>query len=742
MARTCGYDMAMRRRNFAWVTLIGLLVAGIAAAEEDRPRIALVLSGGGARGIAHIGVLQVLEEHRVPIDFITGTSMGALVGGLYAAGYSPDELEKIVTEMDWADVFEDSPPRPDLSFRRKQDDLNFLAPIRLGLNEEGIALPRGVVQGQKLNLVLRSLLLHVAQVRHFDELRIPFVAVSTDIVTGEAVIHDRGDLPIALRASMSIPGVFEPVEVDGRLLVDGFVSNNIPIDLALERGADVVIAVNVGNPPLKREELGSSLAVLAQSLAILTERLDKQQLAQLRSQDLLLVPELDGFGSSDFEIGAVILPTGREVAEASAPRLVELSAGEEHWSTYLASQRRKPTDPPFITSVVLENDSRLGNDLLASRLESEEGRTLDSEALGRDLAEIYGLDAFSQIDYRLEETPDGSVLRIDAKEKAWGPQYLRVGFRLEENFDNTSLYELALSHTVRPWNELGGEWRNEIQLGDDIRVFSEIWQPFDRDTRWFFAPSFEFLRETLPIYEGDEKRGEFSVRSTSIGLDVGRQLGNWGELRLGARWSDRRNRPLSGPRSFSSSSNSLGGFFLRLAADTLDSTHFPRSGAFAGVTLGAVRDSLGADSSYEIATSSFLKAVSFGENTLLFGASFNTSFSGPGEVSDLFRLGGLFELSGLDRQQLSGRHSASLRVISYRRVANPGILNFTFPLYLGASIETGNAWQNRSDIRFGSFLWSGSLFLGFETPLGPLYIAYGAAEGGQHSPYLFLGRSF
>ncbi len=738
------------KRLRALRVILSFLVAAMAAvsgvvasaAEEARPRIALVLSGGGARGMAHIGVLQMLEKHQVPIDFIAGTSMGAVLGGLYAAGYSPDELETIVTELDWADVFEDSPPRANLSFRRKQDDLNFLAPVRLGLKKDGIAFPRGVVQGQKLNLVLRKLLLHVAQVRHFDELRIPFVAVSTDIVTGDAVIHDRGDLPIALRASMSIPGVFEPVESDGRLLVDGFVSNNIPIDLALARGADVVIAVNVGNPPLGSEDLTSSLAIVGQAMAILTDRLDRQQIAQLRPQDLLLVPELEGIGSSDFEISASIVPKGREVAETQTSRLRELGTGTEGWENYLALQRRTESNPPLITSVVLENDSRLDNALLASRLESKEGEDLDLDALDRDIAEIYGLDAFSQINYRIEDTPEGSVLRIDAAEKSWGPQYLRVGLRLEENFDNTSLYELALSHTVHPWNSLGGEWRNELQLGDDIRIFTELWQPFDLDTRWFFAPSLEFLRETLPIYEGDEKRGEFSVRSTTAGLDLGRQLGDWGEFRFGLRWSDRRNRPLSGPSSFSSSETPLGGFFLRLGIDTLDSTSFPRSGVFGNFTLAAVRDSFGADSDYEIATSDFLSFRSFGENTIGFGGSFNTLFSGPREVSDLFRLGGFFELSGLDRQQLSGRHSGFFRVFGYRRVANPGVLSFTFPLYLGASLETGNTWDDRSDIRLGSFLWSGSVFLGFETPLGPLYIAYGVAEGGQHSPYLFLGRSF
>ncbi len=717
-------------------------MAQSATGETQAPRVGLVLSGGGARGIAHIGVLEVLEAQRVPIDFIAGTSMGAVVGGLYAAGYSPAELETIVTEMDWPDVFEDEPPRAELPFRRKQDDLNFLSSLRVGVRDGGIAIPRGVVQGQKLNLVLRRLLLHVSQVEDFSGLRLPFAAVSTDIVTGEAVVHESGDLATALRASMSIPGLFEPVEMDGRLLVDGFVSNNIPIDLALARDVDIVIAVNVGDPPLERDELTSSLAIVGQAMSILTLRLDEQQIARLRPHDLLLVPDLEGFGAPDFERGAEIVPRGREIAEAAAPRLAAWSAPESRWQGYLARQRRKPLDPPFIDEVVIGNDSRLSNEILGRRLESEEGRVLDADALERDLADLYGLDAFSQVDYAIEQTEEGTVLRIGAREKAWGPNYVRMGLRLEENFDNTSVYGVAFSHTVRPWNELGGEWRNEVQFGDDIRLFTEIWQPLERNTRWFVAPSLEFLRETLPVYEGDEKRGEFSVRSTTVGFDVGRQLGNWGELRLGARWSDRRNRPLVGPSAFSSSSTPLGGFFLRLAADTLDDTSFPRTGVFADATLGAVRDALGADSNYELLSLNFVRAFAFGPNTILAGAQFDTTFSGPDAVSDLFRVGGLFDLSGLDRDQLSGRHAAVVRLLGYRQVANPGVLQFTFPLYLGASIEAGNAWVDRSDISLSSLRVSGSVFVGLETPLGPLYVAYGVSEGGRHSPYLFLGRSF
>src|SRR6187397_3292681 len=268
--------------------------------EPGRPRIGLVLSGGGARGAAHIGVLKVLEENHVPIDAIAGTSMGAVVGGLYASGLSAADVERVMTSVDWQDAFRDRPARTDLNFRRKLEDQNFLVKFPLGLTGGEFRLPRGLVQGQKLTQILRGVTLPVAQIQNFDDLAIPFRAVATDIVTGDRVVLDHGDLTTAMRASLSAPGVLAPVEIDGRMQVDGGLSSNLPVDVAREMGVDVLIVVDCGFPLLERNKLDSVATVTNQMLAILIRHNATEQRKTLGERDVIIDPALGDFSSLDF----------------------------------------------------------------------------------------------------------------------------------------------------------------------------------------------------------------------------------------------------------------------------------------------------------------------------------------------------------------------------------------------------------------------------------------------------------
>jgi NTE family protein len=298
----------MNRRTGKTVlfAVLALAAAATVSAQQPagegarRPRIGLVLSGGGARGAAHIGVLKVLEENHVPVDAIAGTSMGAVVGGLYASGLSAEDIERIMTSVDWQDAFRDRPARSDLNFRRKLEDQNFLVKLPLGLKGRRFRLPRGLVQGQKLTQILRGLTLPVAQVQRFDDLAIPFRAIATDIVTGDRVVLDRGDLTTAMRASLSAPGVFSPVESDGRMLVDGGLSSNLPIDVAREMDVDILIVVDCGFPLLERNKLVSVATVTNQMLAILIRHNAADQRKTLTSRDVIIDPALGDFSSLDF----------------------------------------------------------------------------------------------------------------------------------------------------------------------------------------------------------------------------------------------------------------------------------------------------------------------------------------------------------------------------------------------------------------------------------------------------------
>jgi NTE family protein len=721
-----------------WLAACSSIVVGLStlcgpslaepAPSPARPRVGLVLSGGGARGIAHIGVLRVLEERRVPVDLITGTSMGSIIGGLYAAGYSPDEMADIIDGIDWADSFDDDPPRAQRSFRRKQDDLDYLTSLELGLREGAVALPWGLVQGQKLNLILRRLFLRVAAIDDFDELHVPFRAVSTDVVTGQPVVHESGDLATAIRASMSLPGVFAPVEHEGKLLIDGGVSNNTPVDLALAMGADVLIVVDVGTPLDPKEEITNAGAVIGQLVSLMVVSTTQRQLALMRPGDILIRPDLEGVSTASFELGSPVALRGETAARADLAALDRLAVGEAEHAQRIAAQRHGAVAALRIARVKVENDSRLRNDVLEARLETRGGKDLDVAGLEADLQDIYGLDTFERVDYRVEPQPESRPaperapepraepppegasepepaageeqyeevnLAIEAREKSWGPAYLRVGINLEENFENTSNYNLAFNYTVRPVNGLGAEWRNDLVVGSTQRLATEFWQPLDAESRWFIAPSFEFLRETFPIYDGDDRTGEFIARRTNVGFDFGREFSNWGELRAGLIFDIGHARTVVGTPDQADHFRT-GGFYVRLAVDTLDGVHFPRSGTSSGAAFGLVRKELGAEDSYEIAFGGLAHAFTFRKNTILLSAQGQTVWDADQATANLARLGGFQRLSGLDRYQLAGRHSTLFRVLAYRQVAAPGALSFSYPLYAGLSFESGNVSARRT----------------------------------------------
>lgn len=300
--------------------LLCLLPLLAQAVEPPRPKIGLVLSGGAARGLAHIGVLKALEEQGIHIDAIAGTSMGAVIGGLYASGYKIDELEKLALNIDWKLALSDAPPREDVPFRRKQDDRDFLVKQKLSFRDDGsLGLPLGVIQGQNLALLLESMFAHRSDTRDFDKLPIPFRAVATDITSGEKVVFRKGHLPQVIRASMSIPAVFAPVELDGRLLVDGGMTDNIPLDVAREMGVDIAIVVDIGTPLRSRKQLNTVVDVLNQSITLMTRRNSEEQLKALHASDVLIQPPLAAYGVTDFGRATDMIDAGYRATRAWTP---------------------------------------------------------------------------------------------------------------------------------------------------------------------------------------------------------------------------------------------------------------------------------------------------------------------------------------------------------------------------------------------------------------------------------------
>ncbi len=270
-------------------------------ATTERPKIGLVLSGGGARGFAHIGVLKVLEENNVPIDYIVGTSMGSIIGGLYAIGLTPEEIEHGVKGIAWDKVFNDFAYREYKTFRRKKDDFDFFNIHRVGITSDGLQLSPGLIEGQQIELALDRLAYPGFHINHYDDLRIPFRAIATNIENGEPFVIDSGNIARAMRASMSIPGALPAITIDDTLLVDGGIANNIPINIARKMGADIVIVVDVSSPLSDKEDIKSTIDVTAQLTTIMTRRIADSQLKTLKDKDVLIVPGAKDISSSDFD---------------------------------------------------------------------------------------------------------------------------------------------------------------------------------------------------------------------------------------------------------------------------------------------------------------------------------------------------------------------------------------------------------------------------------------------------------
>lgn len=721
--------------------LLLILLMPLAGFADTQPRTGLVLSGGAARGLAHIGVLKALTERGVRIDAIAGTSMGAVIGGLYAAGYSTDELEKLALELDWQQVLSDDPPRRDIPFRRKQDDRDFLVKRKLSFREDGsLGLPLGVIQGQNLALLLERLLVHASDTRDFDRLPIPFRAVATDIANDEKVIFRSGHLPQAIRASMSIPAVFAPVEIDGRLLVDGGMVDNIPMDVARDMGVDRLIVVDIGTPLLPREQLLTVVDVLNQSTTMMTRRNSEAQLATLRPEDLLVQPMLAGIGSTDFDRAEQLIDAGYRAASALESRLTSMSS-RSGGNLALSLARSAEPRSPVINRVRIENDSKVDDAVIRRHIRQQEGKRLDLQDLQNDMGTLYGLDYFDQVEYRVVHGKSGNTLVITTREKRSGTDYLRLGINLSDDFRGDSDFNIGASFRKNGINTLGAEWLTRLQLGDRQEFFSEFYQPLDAGSRWFVAPTLIAEAQNVEALIDNDPIAEYRLQRYGYGLNLGRQIANNGEIRFGVgqAWGEADVRV--GDRQLPDFSFEEGYYQLQYSFDTMDNVDFPREGEDIALTLRQYDPALGSDERYRQWELRLDKAFNFGLDTLVLGGRYGRTLDDAEVVTSSFLLGGARQLSGYRQDALPGQNVSLARMIYFRRITPRSFLPLDFPLYLGASLERGRAWNNDSLFDSG-YINAGSIFIGYETPLGPLNFSYGLNDESQRALYMNLGRSF
>ncbi|MGY1446381.1 patatin-like phospholipase family protein [Pseudomonas chlororaphis] len=721
--------------------LLCLLPVFLHAAEAPRPKIGLVLSGGAARGLAHIGVLKALEEQGVKIDAIAGTSMGAVIGGLYASGYKIDELEKLALSIDWQQALSDAPPREDIPFRRKQDDRDFLVKQKLSFRDDGsLGLPLGVIQGQNLALLLESMLAHASDTRDFDKLPIPFRAVATDIASGEKVVFRKGHLPRVIRASMSIPAVFAPVEMDGRLLVDGGMTDNIPLDVARDMGVDIAIVVDIGTPLRSRQQLATVVDVLNQSITLMTRRNSEEQLATLHKNDVLIQPPLASFGVTDFGRAQEMIDAGYRATRILDTRLAPLRRAEP-MDAELSAARTPSQRTPIITAIRVENDSKVSDDVIRYYIRQHIGEPLDLGRLQTDMGTLYGLDYFEQVQYRVVHKGNDHTLVINARGKRSGTDYLRLGLNLSDDMRGDSAFNLGASYRVNGINSLGAEWLTRVQIGDQQELYSEFYQPLDVGSRYFIAPYIGLESQNIEAVLDNDPIAEYRLERYGFGLNIGRQIGNSGEIRFGVGEAWGKADVRVGDQDLPSESFNEGYYELRYSFDSLDNVYFPHAGEDIGLSLRQFEPSLGSDKRYRQWEFKLDKALSSGPNTFILGGRYGRTLDEAEVVTSSFVLGGARQLSGFRQDALSGQNVSLMRGVYYRRLTPRSYLPLDFPLYIGGSLERGRAWNNDNEFDSG-YINAASIFLGFDTPLGPLNFSYGINDDNQKAVYLNLGQTF
>ena len=714
-----------------------------AVPKNARPRIGLVLSGGGARGAAHIGVLKVLEELRVPIDVIAGTSMGSIVGGSYASGQTVPNMMRDVANIKTEMLARDQPPRAEISIHLKQEDwFDYIGP-QFGYRDGSLLLPKGAITGVALEAVLRELALAKGD-WNFDKLPIPFRAIATDVVSGQMTVLKSGDLATAMRASMSVPGAIAPVQIDDKMLVDGGLTRNLPVDVARAMGADVIIAVNLGTPLLQRDQITSALSVALQMLNILTEQNVQTSLASLQGQDILILPELGSFSAGDFDNMLSTIPIGEAAARKVADQLRRYSLPPEQYAAHRQRQVRVVVqDTRKVDEIRVEGLERVNEEVVIQSMETTVGSPLDVATLDLDMRRIYGRGDFEHVSYQLIDEPDHRILAVQAVEKSWGPTYVRFGLSLSSDFRGDNAFNL-LASIRRTWlNRLGGEWRADAQIGNDGLLFTEFYQPLVPNQFFFIAPRAQLMRGPADIYagpSGDDLAARYNVSIGTLGLDLGSQFTKYGELRVGllAGKFDADLQIGDPVLSQYTLRRDLGAVRARLYLDQLDSTAFPRSGYNLDAQLFASTTRLGASESFNRWNANFVGAKSFSAHT------FQVALAGGGTVGgdplpfyDYFSYGGFMRMTGYREGQLRND------TINYGRLTYMNQV-FKLPLlegvYAGASLEVARLGQPLVPTGIQGNVASGSLFLAVDTPLGPAYLAYGVTVDGNSNVYFYLGK--
>ena len=715
---------------------------------KERPKIGLVLSGGGAKGAAHIGVLKVLEQYNIPIDYVVGTSIGAYVGGLYALGYEADEIEKIMLNLPWDKSYSDFIPRELLSLRDKNHRDQYNISFRLGYSDGQLKAPTGLLLGQSAGKLLKLSTDVVAQVQSFDDLAIPYRAIATNLATAKAVVIKRGSITKAMSASAAVPGVLEPVNIEGQLLVDGGIANNMPIDVVKAMGADIVIAIDIGSPLLDKDNINDTLDVINQLSTILTNNTTLAQMKYLSPRDILIRPEIDDLSTTDFTVMPKALILGEQSALLAKEKLMLLSVSNQKYSEYQQEiQRKKRAWFDTFTLPVIEieyqNHSQVSTVVIKEKFAITIGDVVTKGQLQSAIDRVYALNEFERVDAEFVDLPNGRKLIVTLEEKSWGPDYLHFGFNLQTDFSYRSIVALDLAYAQNNITRYGGKWLNEVKIGWETTLASEFYQPLEKSQRYFSSARVEYAQDK---WEPTQERPELTNEYFKANIGIGYNYTNNGALELGII-GQKGELSLNNIENASFDYDSFGGY-LSFDYDNLNSMNFPTEGNkfsfnifWRNENYQKFDDVEPTDSSIE-ATFDWRGALSFKSHAFVGIASFATVDNDTNFSVHVTELGGFLNLSGYQKDALIGSHKAFAAVVYQYDLGKELFGDDSMPLYLGTSVEAGNVWTLEESIKAQDMITSGSLYLGTDTSFGPAVFGVGFASGGKSTVFLSLGKSF
>ncbi len=700
------------------------------------PRIALVLGGGGARGAAHIGVLEVLERERIPLTCVVGTSMGGLTAGAYAAGLSPTRMREQLDKADWTDLFLDSADYSQLGFRKKRVTRRFLSGTELGVTKTGYQIKPGVISGTKIKLFFNLLVGADYNARNIEDLNLPLAIVATDIGTGEKFVFKKGSLPLAMRASMSVPGLMTPVDYESHKLVDGGLVDNLPVDVARELcNPDIIIAVNVGTELKPAEQVSSLLTITTQMIGILAKQNVAHSIASLTPNDIYLTPALGDFSAADFTEYSKAADIGKRAAEEQLEKLKIYSVDEPTYAAWRNEKNNPPRDPVHIDQIVISPLQHQSPDYVAKHIQQKTDTTFNREQLEQDLIRVYGDGFYENVDYNIETRNKKNILNIDVQETTWSSDYFTFGFDINNEYRRDTNFDLRVAYRSTWLNKYGGEFFGTVDIGSNPGVEAEFYQPLNPQQTYFIQPSYYRRSEVIDIYNTNKKIAEYDVSRNYSEIALGRNLGIYGQAKISWREYDIKSTSDVSEVNLGNFHDKYGGGLFDIFIDQRNRLHFPSRG-WSGHLSYFDSERQG----YGKLSSEFNFAIPIRDFVLASRTSYTRSTYGILPFADAAYVGGFLNLSAYASNQIIA-DNALYTHLRAERIIGRMPLGFSGDLRLGLGLEGAklkNAYTFTTD---DEWLNSAVIYLGGETPLGPAYLGVGFSEDQRFNIYMQIGAN-